>query len=712
MPDEGLRSPRSTDDADEAVRALLKAGEHVPDGLRDRILGAGAAAVPGLIDILADHDLLPCDAPGEGWAPIHAAEHLIELRAEEAIEPMLDLLAELDSMETLHSILLEGLRSFSELALEPALRSYQRTDDREYQSTLALILSELAVSDPRVFDVLVEQLERDPDLIAGALAEYGDPAALPHLARALDQARIGDSGNPFGNQHIIELGAAVEEFGGSLTASQRAKHELVIAERRRFRSQIDEALDARDAGPTGSSARTPKKRKVGRNDPCPCGSGKKHKMCCLGKAPPPEPEPSEPDPEPDDGALADDEAEEAPAEGDNASDRDREEDERWRHFWDEYGDARLDEKLRMARGVIDEKPSFEGELAFELLSELIDPLVKAGQTAEAEALLDHVEQQHPDAVEQELGYFMSWRVEIALAAGGDVRTPLLRFAADPCRDIDRFFRLTDMLRYHGRSDELLDALRLARPLIHESDELMPHAQLEVDQLAVYLAVDQALVDNPNLAVDDAALREALEPVLGMDIDWLARIIEHRSGRATRAWTREDFPAGRPNEATASSLALLAHELVVFLCSEHGWPRGRAELARSAITEHLVQRAEDQTPPPSAKRTRKKGKRGRAKSPGPQLLMPTPESADEFAARAIDMFSLRYHYAGAFLQAIPLWVRLLADRGLVSEKSANSFLGSFRKRLASAPDLFSRMVSDKILHHDMKAAFGPGSGESG
>jgi hypothetical protein len=23
--------------------------------------------------------------------------------------------------------------------------------------------------------------------------------------------------------------------------------------------------------------------KIGRNEPCPCGSGKKHKQCCLGK---------------------------------------------------------------------------------------------------------------------------------------------------------------------------------------------------------------------------------------------------------------------------------------------------------------------------------------------------------------------------------------------------------------------------------------------
>lgn len=24
-------------------------------------------------------------------------------------------------------------------------------------------------------------------------------------------------------------------------------------------------------------------KKIGRNDPCPCGSGKKYKKCCLGK---------------------------------------------------------------------------------------------------------------------------------------------------------------------------------------------------------------------------------------------------------------------------------------------------------------------------------------------------------------------------------------------------------------------------------------------
>ena len=40
---------------------------------------------------------------------------------------------------------------------------------------------------------------------------------------------------------------------------------------------------AKETGTTGDGTvkRTPVKRqKVGRNDPCPCGSGKKYKNCC------------------------------------------------------------------------------------------------------------------------------------------------------------------------------------------------------------------------------------------------------------------------------------------------------------------------------------------------------------------------------------------------------------------------------------------------
>jgi uncharacterized protein len=34
---------------------------------------------------------------------------------------------------------------------------------------------------------------------------------------------------------------------------------------------------------TGTGAGPARRTRIGRNDPCPCGSGKKYKKCCLRK---------------------------------------------------------------------------------------------------------------------------------------------------------------------------------------------------------------------------------------------------------------------------------------------------------------------------------------------------------------------------------------------------------------------------------------------
>ncbi|MEL7569873.1 MAG: SEC-C metal-binding domain-containing protein, partial [Eubacteriaceae bacterium] len=47
-------------------------------------------------------------------------------------------------------------------------------------------------------------------------------------------------------------------------------------------SAPEPAVKSRDEIKTGSDAKVQavNKNKVGRNDPCPCGSGKKYKKCC------------------------------------------------------------------------------------------------------------------------------------------------------------------------------------------------------------------------------------------------------------------------------------------------------------------------------------------------------------------------------------------------------------------------------------------------
>src|SRR5947209_15466538 len=49
------------------------------------------------------------------------------------------------------------------------------------------------------------------------------------------------------------------------------------------RAQQEAAISASQKGETKAEPVRNLGKKVGRNDPCPCGSGKKFKACCMGK---------------------------------------------------------------------------------------------------------------------------------------------------------------------------------------------------------------------------------------------------------------------------------------------------------------------------------------------------------------------------------------------------------------------------------------------
>ena len=84
--------------------------------------------------------------------------------------------------------------------------------------------------------------------------------------------------------HAHEPGSSPEtafvEFSAYFVDEQG---EHAVQEKSEFHRVDGEWLYARAvrSGPAPIRSTTPK---VGRNDPCPCGSGKKYKHCCLGKA--------------------------------------------------------------------------------------------------------------------------------------------------------------------------------------------------------------------------------------------------------------------------------------------------------------------------------------------------------------------------------------------------------------------------------------------
>jgi hypothetical protein len=260
------------DGATASVQRLLQAGERLRTSVRESILAHGSAAVPALIAIVEDDDLGFEESPGGGWAPTHAADLLRELQATDAIEPMLRTLAQTDAEEYLHSALARSLSSLGASVVEPALRAHADNTHPDTRHAIASILARLGVRDDRILPLLLEELQVDPVINAGALADYGDPQALPALLRAFDDQVIDEEPSLLANQALAEIAEAIEILGGELSTAQVEKLDrgMAVAEvwRAAYRAETPPSPAVRVVRP-------------GRNDACWCGSGTKYKKCHL-----------------------------------------------------------------------------------------------------------------------------------------------------------------------------------------------------------------------------------------------------------------------------------------------------------------------------------------------------------------------------------------------------------------------------------------------
>jgi hypothetical protein len=282
-------------DAEALVRLLIDAGEEMPARLRERILSLGPAVVPPLIALLEDEALALETAPGEGWAPIHAADLLGELHVVEAVGPMLRRLENDDVGSILRDSVMQALPALGAPALEPILSAHAAATDPLNRMTLAGILAQLGIQDDRIYQILIDELEHDTEPGAMHLADYGDPRAIPLLSAALDAFEpVNSDSDLMANHVVVELEAAIERLGGDLTPEQKQKAQRIFAmdqpKRDRFTALLQQAVgraDLESSSVPGARALLAEPRparaarKVGRNDPCPCGSGKKYKKCCL-----------------------------------------------------------------------------------------------------------------------------------------------------------------------------------------------------------------------------------------------------------------------------------------------------------------------------------------------------------------------------------------------------------------------------------------------
>lgn len=244
----------------EPLEILRAIGEHVPPAVREQIVALGADAIPGLIAILEEDELALLSGQGEGWPPIHAVDLLADMHATTAIEPMLDVFERTDLDDVLSNRIVVRLSELGPSVVEPVLARLARATDEDRAHALCEILAGAGVRDDRIFVALVRLLDEHPVLAASLFERYGDPDALHLLFAELERFQP-DFSSRVDRVDLMTLTHAIEELGGTLSPDLQQRVDGWCAE-----------WDRRE--------RLGGRKKVGRNEPCPCGSGRKYKRCC------------------------------------------------------------------------------------------------------------------------------------------------------------------------------------------------------------------------------------------------------------------------------------------------------------------------------------------------------------------------------------------------------------------------------------------------
>ncbi len=235
------------------------------------------------------------DRTPENAETVFFALHLLaEKRETEAFAPLVSMALEGEQLyeiigdattETLPQIFLSlydgDLEKLKGLIAAPAADPWARVAALEAYSWLAASggtpLDEARKYFAEMFETL---LPRSADPIwfgwQNCIALLGFADLEPLVVRAFRQGLV--------DKEVLDF----EDFQADLYANRAAPDRRALCEERGLKP-IDDALEAlavfdaedEEEGEPSTPVANPN-RDVGRNDPCPCGSGKKYKKCCLG----------------------------------------------------------------------------------------------------------------------------------------------------------------------------------------------------------------------------------------------------------------------------------------------------------------------------------------------------------------------------------------------------------------------------------------------
>jgi hypothetical protein len=235
--------------------------------------------IDDLIRMACDAALNQADSTSsEVWAPMHAWRALGQMRAEEAILPLLTFLRGASDDEAAMEELPAVFGMIGQAAISPLAGFLTDRSNPELAVSTALLgIKEIAVRHPECraecAGILVRMLEpqaaTDPTTAGFAVSALIDLGAVEAIDAIRDAFR----------RNAVDISVAGDVEDVEIALGLRAGRATPEPKYMVLPTGSIPWLDA--TGVQQNTRASPRSAKVGRNDPCPCGSGKKYKKCCL-----------------------------------------------------------------------------------------------------------------------------------------------------------------------------------------------------------------------------------------------------------------------------------------------------------------------------------------------------------------------------------------------------------------------------------------------
>ncbi len=440
---------------------------------------------------------------------------------------------------------------------------------------------------------------------------------------------------------------------------------------------------------------------VGRNDPCPCGSGKKYKKCCLAEE---EEEARKAQQQPlvveltpkvslqTEPTLPSESALPSPARAPHSNI------EVWNARYDEFEAADYEERIAIFNRTLDEPELMNGEMAFEMLHSLFPQTIEHNERNRFDSLVESLRECLPEVYRQEAGYLLEKRIFNALVMGRPdlVHSLSLEMAALADRLIDQWSQVEECLAYHGYLNTLLDAMRLAWPKIRTSRHIAWGLSEIANQAVQYELYNYAAQTSAPRG-DDPVLLEQLKFFLddGLELDRIAAEIAGLTNQTERQWSLEEFyaPARRPSkgwkkykaETTEAlgneSLTDLTVEFVGYAHRVEGVPYTKAGLARGEFQASISGQ-----------------KAGKLE---PHSLCPNYKQLDQHLGTLLGFLNHQPYKAGALMELVPTWMRFLQSRGLIGDEQVQRTLAEVAPLTKTLLKIFKGSNSDPALVEAMQ-----------